>query len=240
MSQIRNVHNVLQLVQNDLRLAVENFTVLYLSEADFEFSAQAAWEEIDLLFLEVLQALQGKEVELSKVGLTGNQLKFKLVALERYQKEFEATWKDYKALTKPGTTETSPVKAAERQKRTFAKKASALLGNVFGQSDTVLDSLVAVVPFAHPIKEFKETLDSHNNTHIEASERRGSSILLVSSQHAVTLRAGASPTFSAGYTADTLRESSGTLPDHASHPPRQSRTCASLRGSPAWPRRFRD
>lgn len=160
MSQIRDVGDALRLLHSDLKLALENFSVLYRSEADFEFSAQAAWKEIDLLFQEVAQTLRGKEVELSKVGLTGNQLKFKLIVLERYQKEFDHIWKDYETLTKPGTTETSPVKVAvEKQKRSFAKKASAILGKVFGQSDTILDSVVAVVPFAHPIKEFKETFE---------------------------------------------------------------------------------
>jgi hypothetical protein len=49
--------------------------------------------------------------------------------------------------------------AVEKQKSSLAKRASGLLGKVFGQSDTILDSLLFVVPFAHPIKEFKETFE---------------------------------------------------------------------------------
>ena len=146
---------VLNLTKNRLSFAVDKFDLFYPKKVRFLKEVRLAWEEVQPMFVEVHKMIPEMRDELAKIGLGGNQLKFKVIVLDDYDKRLTIAWSRYNRWMSMIKNEQD----LRRKQRPRLRRIVDLLGKFFGQADTIIDTMCLVIPNAHGIKEFKETLE---------------------------------------------------------------------------------
>jgi len=115
-----------------------------------------AWKEVQPLFIDVAKSIDTKQDMLAGIGLAGNQLRLKVIVLYDYDLALSKAWNRFNDWL---VTAKGEEKKFSVRKRSKVRWIVNLLGRFCGQADTIIDTVSLVVPNAHGIKEFKETIE---------------------------------------------------------------------------------
>ncbi len=138
-------------VENFMEIMVENIHLLAPGQKDVYSLVRESWKEVRVILNNVGIQINKEKIDperLKIVGLSGPQLALKYRVYEREKETFDKEWREVEK------------KSDQERNSWWTRKKRSLLLRLIKVIDNLLDSLSAVVPPLHAVKEFKDTLES--------------------------------------------------------------------------------